>query len=217
MPAAGDVDILIAAEMMEAGRAILRGFVTPDRTVLIASTHRVLAVSEKSVPATGWPAPKRRWPQPRSPRAACWLAISTARRSRPGRSSRPASSARWPPRARCPSRARPSRRRSAQAVRASRVRSAPSRPGLPRPLPRARCPKPRPPRWPRPRRAVRRACWRNGLVWPTASRAIPPRCARWQRRACARSSSSRTPPMAPTILRGSMPCWPATRPRAITC
>jgi indolepyruvate ferredoxin oxidoreductase beta subunit len=31
MPAAGDVDILLAAEMMEAGRAILRGFVTPDR------------------------------------------------------------------------------------------------------------------------------------------------------------------------------------------
>lgn len=53
MPAAGDVDILIAAEMMEAGRAILRGFVTPDRTVLIASTHRVLAVSEKTVPGDG--------------------------------------------------------------------------------------------------------------------------------------------------------------------
>lgn len=53
MPAAGDVDILIAAEMMEAGRAILRGFVTPDRTTLIASTHRALAVSEKTVPGDG--------------------------------------------------------------------------------------------------------------------------------------------------------------------
>lgn len=53
MPAAGDVDVLIAAEMMEAGRAILRGFVTPDRTVLIASTHRALAVSEKIVPGDG--------------------------------------------------------------------------------------------------------------------------------------------------------------------
>jgi indolepyruvate ferredoxin oxidoreductase beta subunit len=53
LPAAGDVDILIAAEMMEAGRAILRGFVTPDRTVLITSTHRVLAVSEKTVPGDG--------------------------------------------------------------------------------------------------------------------------------------------------------------------
>ncbi|MGQ0611747.1 MAG: indolepyruvate oxidoreductase subunit beta family protein [Paracoccaceae bacterium] len=53
MPAAGDVDVLIAAEWMEAGRAILRGFVTPDRTTLIASTHRALAVSEKMVPGSG--------------------------------------------------------------------------------------------------------------------------------------------------------------------
>ena len=47
------MDILIAAEMMEAGRAIMRGFVTPDRTTLIASTHRALAVSEKTVPGDG--------------------------------------------------------------------------------------------------------------------------------------------------------------------
>lgn len=53
MPSAGDVDVLIAAEMMEAGRAILRGFVTPDRTTLIASTHRQLAMSEKMVPGDG--------------------------------------------------------------------------------------------------------------------------------------------------------------------
>lgn len=52
-PSAGDIDIVIAAELMEAGRAILRGFVTPDRTTLIASTHRMLAVSEKTVPGDG--------------------------------------------------------------------------------------------------------------------------------------------------------------------
>ncbi|MDE0346661.1 MAG: indolepyruvate oxidoreductase subunit beta family protein [Boseongicola sp.] len=52
-PASGDVDILIAAELMEAGRAIARGFVTPDKTTLIASSHRELAVSEKSVPGDG--------------------------------------------------------------------------------------------------------------------------------------------------------------------
>ncbi len=52
-PAAGDIDVLIAAEWMEAGRAILRGFVTPDRTTVIASTHRALAVSEKVVPGDG--------------------------------------------------------------------------------------------------------------------------------------------------------------------
>ena len=52
-PAEGDVDILIAAEMMEAGRAIMRGFVTPERTTLIASSHRALATSEKIVPGSG--------------------------------------------------------------------------------------------------------------------------------------------------------------------
>ncbi len=53
MPAAGDVDILIAAELMEAGRAVMRGFVTANRTTLIASSHRALAVSEKTVPGDG--------------------------------------------------------------------------------------------------------------------------------------------------------------------
>ena len=53
MAAPGDVDIVIAAEWMEAGRAIQRGLVTPDRTVLIASTHRTFAVSEKSEPGDG--------------------------------------------------------------------------------------------------------------------------------------------------------------------
>src|SRR5262245_2168586 len=52
-PAQGDVDILIAAELMEAGRAVMRGFVTPDRTTLIASTHRIAAVSEKIEPGDG--------------------------------------------------------------------------------------------------------------------------------------------------------------------
>lgn len=50
MPAPGDVDIVLASELMEAGRAILRGFVTPDRTALISSTHRIYAISEKSAP-----------------------------------------------------------------------------------------------------------------------------------------------------------------------
>src|SRR5258705_37466 len=40
MPTPGDVDIVMASEFMEAGRSILRGIVTPDRTTLIASNHR---------------------------------------------------------------------------------------------------------------------------------------------------------------------------------
>jgi len=50
MAAAGEVDVVIGAEWMEAGRAILRGLVTPDRTTLIASTHRAYAVVEKQAP-----------------------------------------------------------------------------------------------------------------------------------------------------------------------
>jgi indolepyruvate ferredoxin oxidoreductase beta subunit len=50
MPTPGDVDVVIAAELMEAGRSILRGLATPDRTVLITSTHRAYAVAEKEKP-----------------------------------------------------------------------------------------------------------------------------------------------------------------------
>jgi indolepyruvate ferredoxin oxidoreductase, beta subunit len=47
VPMPGDVEIVLASELMEAARAIERGFVTPDRTLLIASTHRVYAMTEK--------------------------------------------------------------------------------------------------------------------------------------------------------------------------
>ena len=50
MPAQGEVDIVLATELMEAGRSILRGLATPDRTTLIASTHRLYAVAEKEKP-----------------------------------------------------------------------------------------------------------------------------------------------------------------------
>ena len=53
MPMPGDVDIVIASELMEAGRAIQRGLVSPDRTTLIASTHRSYAVTEKAKPGDG--------------------------------------------------------------------------------------------------------------------------------------------------------------------
>jgi indolepyruvate ferredoxin oxidoreductase beta subunit len=47
LPMPGDVDIVLASELMEAARAVERGFVTPDKTRLIASTHRVFAMTEK--------------------------------------------------------------------------------------------------------------------------------------------------------------------------
>jgi len=48
-PSPGDVDIVIASELLEVGRAIEKGLVTPGKTTLIGSTHRTYAVSEKSV------------------------------------------------------------------------------------------------------------------------------------------------------------------------
>ena len=53
MPVPGDVDVVIAAELMEAGRAIQRGLVSPGRTTLIASTHRSLSMVEKITPGDG--------------------------------------------------------------------------------------------------------------------------------------------------------------------
>lgn len=53
MPVPGDVDVVIASELMEAGRAILRGFVSKDRTTLIGSLHRVYAISEKIAMGNG--------------------------------------------------------------------------------------------------------------------------------------------------------------------
>jgi len=52
-PVPGEVDVLIAAELMEAGRAVERGLVTPVRTTVIASSHRTYAVQEKIVPGNG--------------------------------------------------------------------------------------------------------------------------------------------------------------------
>lgn len=51
-PIPGDVDIVIASEIMEAGRAMVRGFVS-GKTTLIASDHRVYAISEKEVLGDG--------------------------------------------------------------------------------------------------------------------------------------------------------------------
>jgi indolepyruvate ferredoxin oxidoreductase beta subunit len=46
-PAPADIDVMLASELLEAGRALLNGFVTPERTTLIASTHRIYTVDEK--------------------------------------------------------------------------------------------------------------------------------------------------------------------------
>lgn len=52
-PSVGDVDLVVATELMEAARTVSRGYATPERTRLIASTHRVFAVSEKAAMGDG--------------------------------------------------------------------------------------------------------------------------------------------------------------------
>ena len=52
-PIPGECDIVVASELMEAGRSVQRGFVTPDRTTFICSTNRVYSIDEKSAPADG--------------------------------------------------------------------------------------------------------------------------------------------------------------------
>jgi indolepyruvate ferredoxin oxidoreductase, beta subunit len=94
---------------MEAGRAIIRGFVTPDRTTLITSTHRALAVigkdragrwhrlsAEEVLAAAG----NRRPPLHRG------MTSTRLRSSATGQSSRPRFSGRWPGQLCCHSRAR---------------------------------------------------------------------------------------------------------------
>src|SRR6202035_2922926 len=53
MPVPGDVDCVIASERAEAGGAIQRGLVSPERTTLISSTHRTYAIAEKSAMGSG--------------------------------------------------------------------------------------------------------------------------------------------------------------------
>jgi indolepyruvate ferredoxin oxidoreductase beta subunit len=52
-PGIGDVDLVVASELLEAGRAIAGGFVTRDRTLLIGSTSRSYLVVEKMAMADG--------------------------------------------------------------------------------------------------------------------------------------------------------------------
>ncbi len=46
-PSPANVDVMVASELIEAGRAMQNGFVSPQRTTLIASTHRIYATAEK--------------------------------------------------------------------------------------------------------------------------------------------------------------------------
>ena len=52
-PGIGDIDVVVASELLEAGRTVLNGFVTPDRTYVIASLSRFFTMDEKTAMGDG--------------------------------------------------------------------------------------------------------------------------------------------------------------------
>jgi indolepyruvate ferredoxin oxidoreductase beta subunit len=52
-PFPGHIDVVVASELLEAGRVMQNGFVNAQRTTLIASTHRVYTYGEKAAMGDG--------------------------------------------------------------------------------------------------------------------------------------------------------------------
>lgn len=52
-PVPANLDVVIASELVETARMLERGFVSPERTVLISSTHRAYTTAEKMAPVDG--------------------------------------------------------------------------------------------------------------------------------------------------------------------
>jgi indolepyruvate ferredoxin oxidoreductase beta subunit len=58
-PGVGDVDLAVSSELMETGRVVANGFVTRDRTTVVASTSRFFAINEKIAMGDGRADPAR--------------------------------------------------------------------------------------------------------------------------------------------------------------
>lgn len=52
-PGIGDIDVVVASELLEAGRTVLNGFVTSDRTHVVASLSRFFTMDEKTAMGDG--------------------------------------------------------------------------------------------------------------------------------------------------------------------
>ncbi len=52
-PSPGNLDVVLASELLEAGRAMQNGYVSPGRTTLIASTNRIYTISERTAMGDG--------------------------------------------------------------------------------------------------------------------------------------------------------------------
>src|SRR4029453_1406153 len=58
-PTRGDVDVIIASEFLEAGRTLELDYASPMRTTLVASTHRLFAIGERTRLGVGGFPPER--------------------------------------------------------------------------------------------------------------------------------------------------------------
>jgi indolepyruvate ferredoxin oxidoreductase beta subunit len=52
-PMPGDIDVIMASELLEAGRAVEMDYASPERTTLITSSHRLFAIAEKTALGNG--------------------------------------------------------------------------------------------------------------------------------------------------------------------
>ncbi|HEU5189110.1 MAG TPA: indolepyruvate oxidoreductase subunit beta family protein [Methylomirabilota bacterium] len=52
-PTPGDVDVIVASEFLEAGRTLELDYASPTRTTLVASSHRLFAIGERSALGDG--------------------------------------------------------------------------------------------------------------------------------------------------------------------
>ena len=53
VPGVGDIDLMVASELLETSRAVASGFVTPERTFVLTSTHRTYVMTEKMAMGDG--------------------------------------------------------------------------------------------------------------------------------------------------------------------
>lgn len=53
VPGIGDIDLVVASELLEASRALAGGFITRERTFVLSSTHRAYVMTEKMAMGDG--------------------------------------------------------------------------------------------------------------------------------------------------------------------
>ena len=127
--APGEVDVMVASELLESTRAVQAGYVSPDRTILIASKARIFTSTRRWRWATAGSTSSACWRSPTASPAAPSSPISPPSLPRRRARSTPCCSAPLPRRAACRSRPKPSAAPSALKASPWRPTCAASRRG----------------------------------------------------------------------------------------